>query len=116
MRKTRLRLVSNIFVKYLMGVLPPSGRPSIYHWQAECNVILDSLDPSAIPDVGEGEELTEDVYKKSMEWLLTQIQTTYAGHWAIACLCQLVRVYVDEHARDIIATIKDEIERREGNT
>lgn len=106
MKKTLLKLASNTVNKYLRSKMPPSGQPTLYHWEAECNAIIDGLDNSLIPLEGT-ETITPTVFVRVFDWLLTQVTTANERSWSVRCLCQMMSLRVHEDVNEILQTIKE---------
>lgn len=105
MKKTVLRLVSNTFVDYLRTKLPPSGQPALYHWQAECNVIIDSLDELAKVTIESEKQLTPDTLAIVFDKLFTIIAKAHTGNWVMDILCQFLRLEATRAVDSVLSMI-----------
>lgn len=109
MKKTILRLVSTTFVDHMKTKLPPGGQPSLYHWQAECNVLIDAVEDPAEPKIGKSPSkdlMIKDVLKEVLEYIFTLVQKAHVGDWQMELLCYLLRAEASKSLDEIIELLK----------
>jgi len=106
MKRKLLQLVSATVNKYLRSIFPPNGQPTLYHWEAECNAIIDGIDDTLVPLSGT-ETITPTVFVKVFDWLLTQVVAANDRSWSVKCLCQMMSVEVHRNANEVLQIIKE---------